>query len=167
MYSEIKAFLLKPLVPLLLSIIFILWTIVQVIHTSINIRNNEDMIVSRPQVAIIKTKPVIPSIKRPLFGDYVPENLNETTVKESMLNLHVVGVLFSKKEEDSQVIIRTASGEEHTYKIGDTLPGSVIIKRITPEGVLLGREGGLESLSLPKNPLNFQPQAKPLEEDKL
>ena len=79
-----------------------------------------------------------------------------------MLDLKVVGIMFANTEGDSHVIIRTAGGHEQTFRVGDSLPGGVVIKRITPEGVLIGRNGALESLSLPKNALIFEPAAKPL-----
>lgn len=100
-----------------------------------------------------------------LFGIYVPNDLNDANVKKSMLNVTLVGILFADKIEDSQVIIRSASGDEKTYKIGDKVPGEAIIKRITAGGVLVERNGTLESLSLPKNDLTFEPVAKPLEEE--
>ena len=100
-----------------------------------------------------------------LFGVYVPNDLNEDNVKKSMLNVTLVGILLGDKTEESQVIIRSAGGEENTYKIGDKIPGGAIIKRIMAGGVLAERNGALESLSLPKNDLTFEPVAKPLQEE--
>ncbi|MCL9685593.1 type II secretion system protein N [Legionella maioricensis] len=100
-----------------------------------------------------------------LFGVYVPNDLNEDNVKKSMLNVTLVGILLGDKTADSQVIIRSAGGEENTYKIGDKIPGGAIIKRIMAGGVLVERNGALESLSLPKNDLTFEPVAKPLQEE--
>ncbi len=98
----------------------------------------------------------------PFFGEHVPDNLHDANVKQSMLDLHVVGILFAKNEQNSQVIIRAAGGREQIYGVGDSLPGGVVIKRITPEGVLVGQNGSLESLSFPKNELIFEPPVKPL-----
>ena len=98
-----------------------------------------------------------------LFGVYVPKNLNG--VKKSRLNVTLVGILFADNKDNSQVIIRSASGEEKTYKIGDLIPGDAVIKRITSKGVLVERKGALESLSFPLNDLTFEPEAKPLKED--
>lgn len=112
------------------------------------------------------TQPIQESFKAalttPLFGDYVPQNLGEADVKQSVLDLTVVGIMFSNKEGASHVIIRTAGGREQTFSVGDSLPGGAIIKRITPDGVLIKRNGVLESLSLPKNDLNFEAPPKPL-----
>jgi len=102
-------------------------------------------------------------LKASLFGVYVPNDLN--SVKKSMLDLILVGILYADKIEESQVILRSASGVEQNYKLGDTIPGDAVIKRITSGGVLVERNGILESLSLPKNELTFEPVAKPLEEE--
>ena len=100
-----------------------------------------------------------------LFGVYVPDNMNEASVKKSMLNVTLVGILLADKLEDSQVIIGSASGEQRTYKIGDAIPGGAKIEKITAAGVLVEHNGGLESLSLPKNDLTFEPVAEPLKEE--
>ena len=100
-----------------------------------------------------------------MFGEYVPSNLNEPYVKKSMLDVSVSGVMFSDKPGESQVIIRSSNGQEKTYKVGDSLPGGVVIKRITADGVLVEHGGVLESLSLPKNDLIFEPPLKPLKEE--
>ncbi|CAM2789560.1 general secretion pathway protein C [Legionella steigerwaltii] len=95
-----------------------------------------------------------------LFGVYVSNNLS--SIKKSMLNVTLVGILFTHNLNNSQVIIRSATGEEKTYKLGDTVPGGAVIKRIMASGILVERNGTLESLSLPKNELIFEPVAKPL-----
>lgn len=98
-----------------------------------------------------------------LFGIYVPNDLN--SVKKSMLDVTLVGILLANNIDDSQVIIGSASGEERPYRVGDKIPGGALIKRITASGVLVERNGALESLSLPKNDLTFEPAAQPLKED--
>ncbi len=100
-----------------------------------------------------------------LFGVYVPNDLNEDSVKKSMLDVTLVGILLADKIEESQVIIRSSSGEEKTYNLGDKIPGGAVIKRIMAGAVLVERNGNLESLSLPKNDLTFEPVAKPLKEE--
>lgn len=102
-------------------------------------------------------------LKSSLFGEYVPNDLN--AVKKSMLNVTLVGILLGGSKEQSQVIIGSAGGDELNYKVGDTIPGGAIIKKITADGVLVERNGTLESLSLPKNDLTFEPLAKPLKEE--
>ena len=79
-----------------------------------------------------------------------------------MLNVNLVGVLLGNTMDESQVIIQSANGEEQTYKIDDMIPGDAVIKKIMANGVLVERNGTLESLSLPKNDLTFEAVAKPL-----
>ena len=100
-----------------------------------------------------------------LFGDYVPINLSEADIKQSMLDVELVGIMYSANEKESQVIIRAGGGEEKSYLIGDTLPGGAVIKRISEKGVVVLHNGALESLSLPKNELIFEAPAKPLIEE--
>jgi general secretion pathway protein C len=104
-------------------------------------------------------------LRASLFGVYVPNDLNESSVKKSMLNVTLVGILFADKLNDSQVIIRAANGSEKAYKVGDSIPGDAVIKRIMAHGILVEHHGAMESLSLPKNELNFEPLAKPLQEE--
>lgn len=100
-----------------------------------------------------------------LFGVYVSNDLSGDNVKKSMLNVTLVGILLGDKIEDSQVIIRSSSGVEKTYSINDKIPGGALIKRIMAGVVLVERNGAIESLSLPKNELTFEPVAKPLIEE--
>lgn len=102
-------------------------------------------------------------LKSSLFGIYVPNDLNH--IKKSMLNLTLSGILLGNSKEESQIIIRSAGGEENTFKMGDKLPGGAIIKKIMPAGVLVEHNGVLESLSLPESELRFEPVAKPLKEE--
>lgn len=101
----------------------------------------------------------------PLFGEFVPSNLHDFTVRPSRSNLKVVGIMFAQREADSQVIISAANGRALLFQVGDTLPGGGVIKRITVQGVLMSRDGVLERLSLPENKLRFEPPPKPLFEE--
>ena len=100
-----------------------------------------------------------------LFGVYVSNDLNGNNVKKSMLNITLVGILLGNTAEDSQVIIRSANGEEKNYKVSDKIPGGALIKRIMADGIIVEHDGSLESVSLPKNELIFEPVAKPLRND--
>jgi general secretion pathway protein C len=144
-YLEIQKYLNKPIVPLALGILVLLLAILKIAFTIKAI-----YAVEKPSVSIqpiIEKKQVVDNkpVTTPLFGEFVPNYLKATDVKESTLNLQVVGVLYSPNEKIAQVIIRTASGVEHTYKIGDTLSGGAVIKRITPDGVLVNHDGVLEA----------------------
>lgn len=97
-----------------------------------------------------------------LFGVYVSNDLSGDKVKKSMLNITLVGILLENTAQDSQVIIRSANGVEKNYKVDDEIPGGVLIKKIMKEGILVEHDGNLESVSLPKNELIFEPAAEPL-----
>lgn len=112
-----------------------------------------------------KITPNSPLFTTALFGAYVPTNLSEADIKQSLLDVEIVGIMFSENGRDSQVIIHTADGEEKFYLVGDTLPGGAIIKRISQKGIVVLHNGALESLSLPKNELLFEGPAKPLIEE--
>lgn len=97
-----------------------------------------------------------------LFGVYVSNDLTSANVKKSMLNVTIVGILWGNTTGQSQVIIRSANGEEKNYAVDESLPGGALIKKIMADGVLVQRDGELESLSLPKDTLSFDPAAAPL-----
>lgn len=100
-----------------------------------------------------------------LFGVYVSNDLNSGNVKKSMLNITLVGILLGHSSETSQVIIRMANGDEKNYKVNDKIPGGALIKKIMLDGILVDHNGSLESVSLPKTELIFEPVAKPLKNE--
>ena len=160
MYKELLS---KPIVPQIICLFLfglIIWQITAGMFAIYQYK-------SRNGPAIVKKKSLKPQftvsesmLNSPLFGEYIPESLNE--IQQSILNLQVVGIIFADNEQQSQVIIRLANEEEALFKVNDTLPGGAIIKKITKDGVLVLRNGMLESLSFPKNELTFEPPAKAL-----
>ena len=167
MLFDIKTVLSKPIIPKLLClglVLLLIWTVPLGIYSIFSLDKvlsvRHDKLIEANTNLKLESSTV--GLSTPFFGDYVPENLSEGDVKQSMLDLKVVGIMFDKREAASHVIIRSANGLEQTFNQGDKLPGGAIIKRITPEGVLIGRNGSLESLSLPKNALIFDAPAKPL-----
>ena len=144
----------------ILALLAFLWEIISGFHSvdqiktetkPLNLSNNQEPI-----------RPNSPVFRVALFGDYVPLNLSEADIKQSMLDVQVVGILFAAKENESQVILRVGGGKEEPYSVGDSLPGGAIIKRISSEGIVVLHNGALESLSFPKNELIFDKPAKPL-----
>lgn len=94
----------------------------------------------------------------PIFGVYLPKQLGGMGVKQSHLQLKLVGVLYSSKLSDSQVILQTNEGEEKIFSVGDTLPGGAVLRSISADGILILFHGELEQLSLPKQSLTFEPK---------
>jgi general secretion pathway protein C len=167
--SDIKIWLFRPIVYKMVCIGFILLVVMQIITDFTHYFEFERRVMSHrvPQSegeTKLNQQEDNVALSMPFFGDYVPKNINESDVKRSMLNLTIVGILLAAQEEESKVMIRTANGRDQTFKVGDMLPGGVTIKRITADGVLVNRNGELESLTLPKNELIFEAPAKPLSE---
>ena len=97
-----------------------------------------------------------------LFGVYVSNDMNSDNVKKSMLNISLVGILLGNTSKNSQVIIRAANGEEKNYRVDEKIPGGASVKKIMAGGIIVEHNGSLESVSLPKTELIFEPAAKPL-----
>ncbi len=114
---------------------------------------------------VTKRSTIAQSLNTQIFGEYMPKELVDANVKPSGLNLSLVGILFSIKNNESNAIINVSEGNSRLFSVGDAVPGGAKIKQITPDGVILEREGELESLSLPKNELTFEPLPKPLDGD--
>ena len=153
----------RPIVPRMLClslVVLILWQVV----TGVGLQAlNKSIPINRPIKTTVSHSPVSSAgLLKPFFGNYIPININDAGVKESGLNVEVVGILFSNNNGDSQVILQSGGGQVQTFHVGDTLTGGAVIKRITPEGMLIERMGVLESISLPKNELIFDAQPKPL-----
>ena len=84
-----------------------------------------------------------------------------------MLQLTIVGIMYSDSEQTSHVIVQGTSGRDQLYRVGDKLPGGAVLKRITPDGILVNQNGVLESISFKKNVLMFEPEAKPLKNSEM
>ncbi|MDF1758609.1 MAG: type II secretion system protein N [Legionellaceae bacterium] len=97
-----------------------------------------------------------------IFGRYIPKQLGDASIQPSVLNLKVLGVMYSKNKKDSQVIIQLPHGIERTFKNGDIIPGGATILHISVDGVIVTRDGVLERLNLPKTKLIFDKPLKPL-----
>lgn len=105
---------------------------------------------------------VLKQLNIPIFGDYIPKALVDLNVKPSGLDLTLVGIVFSKDPKQSMAIISAPGNQVQHFFLGDWVPGQAKINQITPDGVVLEREGQLESLSLPKDELDFESPPSPL-----
>ena len=167
MLVDLKIALSKPIVPQMLCVVLALLLIAEIasgVYSFFLFDKKGPVSHDKFTEALIKSKLklTMAGLSTPFYGEYVPKNLNDGDVKQSMLDLKVMGIMFDNSEVASHVIIRTAGGLEQTFNQGDKLPGGAIIKRITPEGVLMTRHGSLERLSLPTNALIFDAPAQPL-----
>lgn len=161
MFFDIKALLYKPITPILVTMSLALCFFVQLMIGIGGLwsfkQASIDGTKSLPVQSINTDSLVRAGLKVPLFGDYVPTSLDASGIKQSMLDIRVVGVVFAKDEQASQVLMHLSNGQEAVFVVGDHLPGGIEIIRITQEGVLLRHDGELERLSLPKQALQFLP----------
>ena len=164
MLVDVKTVLSRPIVPQLICVLWIFLALEQIIH-SVMSHSSLEQSLTRPHRSSPQVEEAHASIHEiwhvPLFGDYVPQHIGED-IKQSMLHLKVVGILFAHKEQMSHVLIQTADGHQRLFRVGDTLPGGAVLKRITSDAVLIRSHGELERLSFSKQSLPFEPPAKPL-----
>lgn len=151
----------------LISLILIILFSLLILREWCTLRSLPAMAISVPEKVSIPPKrdSFKEILKSSLFGVYVSNDLNTSSVKKSVLDVTLVGILFADTMNDSQVIIRSAQSVENTYRIGDTISEDAVVKRIMADGVLVERHGALESLTLPKDELDFEPVAEPLKEE--
>ncbi|MFY7697320.1 MAG: type II secretion system protein N [Legionella sp.] len=169
MTIDVKLLLSKPVIPVILNLILILLIISQLVlecqwlYRMSRLESSQGK--STVAIRTGNTKERRTLVNLDFFGEYLIETENEKKVVPSTLNLDVVGVMFADDEQSSQVIIRTANGQEKIFRAGDSLSNDAVIKRITQEGLLILHNGAIERVSLPKNELIFEPIAKSLVED--
>ena len=85
-----------------------------------------------------------------LFGHTDAQPVDEgIDAPETKLNLKLLGIL-SIGEKSGLAIITGAGQAEKVYKVGDRVPGNVILKAVYADRVLLESSRGLETLPLPK-----------------
>lgn len=166
--SDIEEFLLRPITAqalFLFCVLILTYSIISGLMSvrHLYIRDNAPLNLKKHTPVMAQQSKIDKQLKVPIFGEYSPIDLVDLNVKPSGLNVSLVGVLFSKNKNESEAIIRVANGSSKLFSVGDTVSGAKI-KQITPDGVVLERDGELESLSLPKNELRFDPLPKPLEE---
>lgn len=103
----------------------------------------------------LKTSDLQKSLKVDVFGKYIPKQLADINIKPSVLDVHLLGVMYSADKQSSKVLLKFANGTEKTFKIGDLIPGGAKIIHILPDGVIIKRDNTLERINLPKNKLSF------------
>ena len=88
-----------------------------------------------------------------IFGAY---NNNLANLPETQLQLTLQGVMLSlSNQSTSYAIIASPSHPAKAYKVGDTLPGDAILKKILKHEIVISYQGVLQSLKLPVAQLTF------------
>lgn len=104
----------------------------------------------------LKLKPMnARKISYDVFGVYMAKLGDD--LPESQLNVSIVGLFYSTDPAKSHVILKVDGGEQKVYAPGDQLSAGVSLYRIHQNGIVLKRQGELESLSLPRTRLEFAP----------
>jgi len=150
----------KPLIAKLICLLFlvlILFTLFSSLYDFKNIFS--DSMKDNQSLVTINDKSVKELVKHGLdveiFGKYVPKQLGDANIRPSILNVKLIGVMFSPDKKNSQVILRLANGIERVFKIGDTIPGCAKILHISEDGIVVNRDGVMERVNLPTDKLNF------------
>jgi len=92
-----------------------------------------------------------------VFGEPDPEdeadqdiNLAEVDAPETQLNLELRGVLATEIPDMARAIIASDSGDDESFKVGDSLGSGASVRAIYSDRVILERGGELETLRLPR-----------------
>jgi general secretion pathway protein C len=87
-----------------------------------------------------------------LFGNVAPafDPRSNALAPETTLELTLLGVFASEDPARGHAIIADARGEERSYRVGEELPGGVLLDAVHADRVLLSRGGVIEALRLPR-----------------
>lgn len=97
---------------------------------------------------------VYSGLKIPIFGTYQDE-LSADMIKKSMIQLEIVGIIYGEDNNQSQVMIRTANGEDKIFKLHDKINDNIEIIKILQDRIIVKRNNVLESLHMPQNQLDY------------
>ena len=166
MHVDFKLIFYRPIV---VKSIFIFLTFLLIFQISLSLGNlrsldnfmNEDQ-AKKDEKKIINQKSLSDNLGVSFFGIYVPKNINDLDIKQSTLNIKIVGILFANDDKFSQVIINTPDKKDQILGVGDTISNGALIKKITKDGILIEWKGALERINLAKDVLIFDAPIKPL-----
>lgn len=104
-------------------------------------------------------KQILPEITHlHLFGEYTVEHVGFLPITQ--LNLTVEGIFYSNDVKQSELLVSTPNVKTKVYRVGDSLPGDAIIRKIFPDSVVIEYGGDLQTLPLIKPALTFAPSPK-------
>ena len=161
MNFDLITFLNRPLVPKVICIFCGVLLLLLLVHVKSTLWPEE-----LQDLTVLNANQEEPNVQKsleiPLFGNYASVNGNGGIIRQSTLAIDIIGIMYSSRASHSQVLIRLNNGEEHSYVVGDELPGGAVIKKIKVDSVVILFQGTLEVLNLPANKLQFDEPAKPL-----
>lgn len=132
--------------------IFSLWQIVRLILLWLS---GPEVALSLPPVQqsrTLQSSAQVDIARWHLFGRSAASNpLNLAALPETPLDLELRGIVSGmQSEQDGYAIIVARDGGQWVYAVGDSVPGGATVRAITPEQVVLRRNGQDETLSLPE-----------------
>lgn len=74
---------------------------------------------------------------------------------ETRLNLTLRGLLALDSQQGARAIIAQGSGDEQSYRVGESVPGGAILHEIHVDRVILERGGRFETLTLPTEKMSM------------
>lgn len=87
-----------------------------------------------------------------LFGEPVDDAKPNENLQETRLSLVLAGVFVADGDSASKAVISQKSGRPRLYKVGDRLPGNVLLHRVYRDRVVLSRGGVHELLRFEEGP---------------
>lgn len=132
--------------------VWLLWLIVKLVLLLVS---GPEVVLDAPaarQVRVQQINAPVEIANWHLFGRAAVSNpLNLAALPETPLNLELRGIVSGlESDQEGHAIIVDGSGRQWVYKVGDVVPGDATVKAITPEQVVLERNGQNEALSLPQ-----------------
>lgn len=154
----------KPLIAKLLCLLFLVFIVIRLFTSVSGFRSiYSDPGKNTQSIDINDNNSLNDMVKKGLnveiFGKYIPTQFGDANIRPSILDVKVIGVMFSNDKQKSQVLLRLANGIERVFKINDIIPGGAKILRIYKDGIVVNRDGVMERLNLPADRLIFD---KPL-----
>ena len=151
--EDLKQLLMQPLIIKGFCICISLLIIYELVHgiiMDLDVRKITSQPIVRQIPSTVSTSVLPENLRGNLFGAFVDKNLNNSSIKSSLLKILLVGLVYSTDEKESEVIVHTAVGRDRVYHQGDFISGGVKIERITKDGMVVNRDGNLERILLPK-----------------
>lgn len=96
------------------------------------------------------------------FGALEVGAVDDGDAPDSRLDLKLRGVIAAGDARWSRAFIASGNDDERGYPVGAALPGGATVQAVHPDRVVLARNGSLETLRLPREPLGGAAEPAPL-----
>jgi len=96
-----------------------------------------------------------------IFGDPAT-SLNATALPTADATLTLQGIFWQSDKQARVALITNSNGQAKRYVVGDILPGSAKVLKITQQDVIINKNGQYEKIEMPHRGLKFTPQEQGL-----